>query len=88
MEDEPSTHLLPTPLSPFLPTLPPCSFFCLANTSSVVGNECPAGHYCPVSTSFASQFPCPRGTYKPQRGGVRQSDCIPCEPGNWAGTHP
>ncbi|KAF6119825.1 hypothetical protein HJG60_010211 [Phyllostomus discolor] len=66
----------------------PCpeGFFCLANTSSVVGNECPAGHYCPVSTSFASQFPCPRGTYKPQRRGVQQSDCIPCEPGNEAST--
>lgn len=53
-----------------------------------MGNECPAGHYCPVSTSFASQFPCPRGTYKPQRGGVRQSDCTPCEPGKGTGTYP
>ncbi|MEJ1280486.1 putative gene 9195 [Cricetulus griseus] len=57
------------------------SFFCPANTSSVAGNECPAGHYCPASTTFASQFPCPRGMYKPQRGGVHRSDCSPCEPG-------
>ncbi|XP_072832011.1 uncharacterized protein [Vicugna pacos] len=61
----------------------PCSFFCPANTSSVVGNECPAGHYCPASTSFASQFPCPRGTYQPERGAVRRSDCTPCEPGSF-----
>lgn len=66
-------------LWPFLSS--PCSFFCPANTSSVAGNECPAGHYCPASTTFASQFPCPRGTYKPQRGGVHRSDCSPCEPG-------
>ncbi|KAL6032286.1 hypothetical protein STEG23_022863, partial [Scotinomys teguina] len=56
------------------------SFFCPANTSSVAGNECPAGHYCPAATTFASQFPCPRGTYKPQRGGIHRSDCSPCEP--------
>ncbi|XP_032352703.1 multiple epidermal growth factor-like domains protein 6 [Camelus ferus] len=63
----------------------PCpeGFFCLANTSSVVGNECPAGHYCPASTSFASQFPCPRGTYQPERGAVQRSDCTPCEPGSY-----
>lgn len=72
----------PSPL-----TLPPslCSFFCLANTSSVAGNECPGGHYCPTSTTFASQFPCPPGTYKPHRGGVQRSDCRPCEPGKGQG---
>ncbi|CAK7320737.1 hypothetical protein VULLAG_LOCUS22832 [Vulpes lagopus] len=61
----------------------PEGFFCPANTSSVVENECPAGHYCPISTASAFQFPCPRGTYKPQRGGVQQSDCTPCEPGSY-----
>lgn len=76
------------PVSPLLPTCLFCSFFCPANTSSVVGKECPAGHYCPVSTSFASEFPCPRGTYKPQRGGVQQSDCTLCEPGKGTGTYP
>lgn len=60
------------------------SFFCPANTSSVVGNECPAGHYCPAATSSASQFPCPRGTYRPQTGGVQPSDCALCEPGKAA----
>lgn len=87
----PGSHVCPTPHCPVSPILPAClfrSFFCPANTSSVVENECPAGHYCPISTASASQFPCPRGTYKPQRGGVQQSDCTPCEPGKGTGHTP
>lgn len=90
MEGEPRSHLRPTsqPVITLLPACVACSFFCPASTSSVVGNECPAGHYCPASTSFASQFPCPRGTYRPQRGSARQSDCTPCEPGKGTYPHP
>ncbi|KAG9482440.1 hypothetical protein GDO78_011238 [Eleutherodactylus coqui] len=66
----------------------PCTegFFCLNNTSSLEGKECPPGFYCPTGTLFPGQFPCPRGTYNLQRGSHLLEDCLPCDPGHYCDT--
>ncbi|KAM4702881.1 uncharacterized protein WCC33_011421 [Rhinophrynus dorsalis] len=58
-------------------------FFCLSNTSTLEGKECPPGHYCPAGTISPEQFPCPSGTYNPQKGADLLEQCLPCDPGHF-----
>lgn len=61
----------------------PRGFYCYANSTTYIGNECPTGHYCPDGTPSPQYKPCHPGTYNPKVQGNSSLDCLPCDPGHY-----
>ena len=54
-------------------------------TDVATGNICPAGYYCVEGSGWPTS--CSPGTYSPSMGNTIETDCLPCDYGEYCGDY-